>query len=326
MKRVLSVGLLVCDVPLRPVPPGIFEEDRCHIEKPLWGIGGDAANVAVALTRLGGRTEFCGLVGNDLYGEFLIRRLEEAGVGLAGLKRHPELGTGVSHILIEPGGERHFILYKAINDALDYDDIDEELIAASDIVYLGSIMSLQKMDEGGTARLFQKAKALGKTTAADFGGNGVMAGDYWLELLDPVLRNCDILMPSYREAAVLTGQTEIARIRETLSGFGVKLLLIKLGGEGCYLTDFNTEWQVPTFPQFKAVDTTGAGDSFVAGFLRGLIEGWTPEGAAIFGNAVASHNVTKVGATAGVPSFDTAYNYIKEHLGGMERFPLKAPG
>ena len=311
MKKVYCVGLLVCDVPLRPVSPEIFSLDRSRIETPVWGIGGDAANVAVALSGLGADAALSALVGKDMYGEFLARRLKEAGVDVRGLKEHPFLGTGVSHILIEPGGERHFLVYKEkINDTLNYGDLSEELIAESDIVYVGSSMSLKAMDSGGTAELFKKAKSLGKTTISDFGANIEMRGDYWLKYFDDVLRNCDILMPSLGEARVLTGKQELSEIRETLSPYGIKTLIVKMGGEGCYLTNFTDEWNIPTFKEFPVVDTTGAGDCFVAGFIRGLIEGWSSQAAAVFGSCVASFNITKVGATAGAPDFDTAYNYV----------------
>ncbi|MDR3272009.1 MAG: carbohydrate kinase family protein, partial [Flavobacteriaceae bacterium] len=108
-----------------------------------------------------------------------------------------------------------------------------------------------------------------------------------------------------------------------LSVFGAKLLIVKLGSEGCYLTDFKDEWRIPTFSAFKPVDTTGAGDSFAGGFLRGLLEGWSPETAAVFASAVASHNVTRIGATGGVPDFETAYAYVVEHAGGAGRFLLR---
>jgi ribokinase len=137
-----------------------------------------------------------------------------------------------------------------------------------------------------------------------------------------MLRETDVLLPSYMEAVKLTGCRELRDIREQFSGYGAKLLVVKLGGEGCYITDFKDEWRVPTFSEFKPVDTTGAGDSFVGGFIRGLLEGWDPETAAVFASAVASYNVTKVGATGGVPDFDTAYRYVTGHAGGAARFPL----
>jgi sugar/nucleoside kinase (ribokinase family) len=322
MKKVFCAGLVVCDVPLRPVPRFVFDQDRVIIEQPVYAVGGDAANVATALVKLGARASLCGFVGNDANGDFVFRRLTEAGVDVRGLARHPRLGTVVSHILIEPEGERHFLIYTELSGELDYKNIPENMIEEADLVYLGSAMGLRGMDGGGTAALFKKAHALGKITAADFKWNDQYDSDYWLKLLDPMLRETDVLLPSYREAVTLTGKKNLPAIRQVLSGYGIKILAVKLGNEGCYITDFKEEWKIPAFPDFKPLDTTGAGDSFAGGFIRGLLAGWKPEAAGIFANAVAGYNITKLGATGGVPDFETAYRYVTEHGGGPNRFPL----
>jgi sugar/nucleoside kinase (ribokinase family) len=322
-KKVYCVGLTVVDVPLRPIPKTLFDMDRTHIDPVVWSTGGDAANVAIALHKLGVSSSLTGIVGHDPYGDFIIRRLGELGVDTGGIKRHPSINTAVSHILIETSGERHLLVPGSpLSGELTYSHVSEDMIADADLVYLGSSMNLKGMDNGGTAELFQKAHSLGKMTATDFGGKDEDRGDYWIKLLDPVLRGTDILMPSYREAVILTGKKDIPAIRDRLSGFGIKILIVKLGGEGCYITDFKNEWKLPTFPEFEVLDTTGAGDSFSAGFIRGLLSGWDLEASGLFANAVASFNVTKVGATAGVPDFDTAYRYVTEHCGGAGRFPV----
>jgi sugar/nucleoside kinase (ribokinase family) len=311
------------DVPLRPVTPAVFQKDHNQIEIPVWTTGGDATNVAVTLARLGVGASLCGLVGKDAAGEFVLNRLNEFGVDTKAVARHPSLGTGVSYILIDPGGERHFLISSTINDEFDDSFIPEKLIKEADMVYLGSSMCMHGMDHGGSAALFKRAHEAGKITLTDFSGGEQYGGAEILRLLEPMLREADIILPSYLEAVKLTGEKELPRIREKLSGFGIKLLVVKLGAKGCYVTDFKNEWRVPTFEEFKAVDATGAGDSFVGGFIRGTLEGWDPETSAIFGSCVASHNVTKVGATGGVPDFQTAYRYVVDHAGGAGRFPLK---
>jgi sugar/nucleoside kinase (ribokinase family) len=277
--------------------------------------------VAITLSRLGAPAFLCGLIGKDAAGDFVLGRLNERGVDTRALIRHPSLGTGVSYILIEPGGERHFLVSININNELDFSHVPDELIREADIVYLGSSMCMYNMDHGGSAALFRRAHELGKLTLSDFSGGAEYSSDELLKLLDPMLREADIILPSYLEAVKLTGERELPRIRDRLSGFGIKLLVIKLGAEGSYITDFKNEWRVPTFEEFKPVDTTGAGDSFVGGFIRGMLEGWDPEAAACFGSCVASFNVTKVGATGGTPDFDTAYRYVRAHAEG--RFPRR---
>jgi sugar/nucleoside kinase (ribokinase family) len=311
------------DIPLRPVSPAAFEQDHNRIDISVWTTGGDAANVAVTLARLGVGASLCGLVGKDAAGDFVVNHISEYGVDTRAVARHPSLGTGVSYILIEPGGERHFLVSSTINDELDCSHVPDETIRDADIVYLGSAMCMHNMDHGGSAALFKRAHELGKRTMCDFSGGEQYSGGEALKLLEPMLREADCILPSYLEAVKLTGETELPRIRDRLSGFGIKLLVIKLGSEGAYITDFKYERRVPTFEEFKPVDTTGAGDSFVGGFIRGTLEGWNPETAACFGSCVASFNVAKVGATGGVPDFDTAYQYVADHAGGRTRFPRR---
>jgi sugar/nucleoside kinase (ribokinase family) len=322
MKKALCVGLVVCDIPLRPVPKTIFDQDVCFIKAPEFSTGGDALNVAVTLTKLGLPAVLCGLVGNDSNGDFILKRLAELGVDARGVRRHPNLGTEVSYILIEPGGERHFVTSNDLSAVLTGADVPEELIAESDYVYFGSAMCMAAMDRGGTAALFRKAHGLGKTTLVDTSACDPSPGTaYWRKLLDPMLRETDVFMPSYDEAAVLTGRRKPGDIRRELAAYRLRLLVIKLGAEGCYVTDFKDEWHIPAFAEFKPLDTTGAGDSFVGGFIRGLAEGWKPEDAAVFANTVAGFNITKLGATGGVPDFETALRYVTEHAGSTNRRP-----
>ncbi|MDR0602153.1 MAG: carbohydrate kinase family protein [Treponema sp.] len=317
-RKVLCAGLAVCDVPLRPIPKTIFEKDICFIENPEISTGGDALNVAITLSRLGVPVSLSGLVGRDANGDFIIKRLEELGVDVRGMGRHPSLGTVVSYILIEPGGERHFALNDALSAVFDYADIPSHLIDEADMVYFGSAMCMKAMDRGGAAALFRRARSLGKTTLADTScSNPALGSACWRELLDPMLRETDVFMPSYDEAVVLTDRGELSGIRDALASCRLKLLVIKLGAKGCYITDFRDEWTIPAFAEFKPADTTGAGDSFVGGFIRGLLEGWPPETAGVFANVVAGFNVTKLGATGGVPDFDTAFRYAAEHGGPL---------
>jgi sugar/nucleoside kinase (ribokinase family) len=318
MKKVLCAGLVICDTPLRPIPRDIFDQDACMIEEPVCSTGGDAQNVALTLAKLGVPVSLSGMVGRDAGGDFVLRRLEERGVDVRGISRHPDLGTASCYIFIETDGRRHFAVYNALSAVFDYGDIPPPLIEEADMVYFGSAMCMEAMDRGGAAKLFKRAHELGKITLADAAAADPKRGSaYYQDMLGPMLRETDIFLPSYEEAAVLTGKSEPDEMREALAGCGLSLLIIKLGAKGCYLTDFTDRRIIPAFDEFKPLDTTGAGDSFTGGFIRGLLEGWPPERAAVFANAVAGFNITKIGATGGVPDFDTAYRYAAEHSRGV---------
>ncbi|MDR2303375.1 MAG: hypothetical protein LBE10_02150 [Treponema sp.] len=103
-------------------------------------------------------------------------------------------------------------------------------------------MCIQGFDAGASAKLFKKAHEPGKITATDFSEGDRHTSDEWIRFLEPMLCECDILMPGYLEAKKLSGKEDLPGIRERLSGFGAKILIVKPGGKGCHLTDFKNEW------------------------------------------------------------------------------------
>ena len=322
-KSVLCVGLIVRDILLRPVVADVMQLDGCIVEKPLAGMGGDALNVSVTLAKLGASVGMVGFVGQDSDGDAIIQGLRQVGVDTSGVHRHPSVGTAVSHILGEGNGERHFLVYGDMHAVLTFEDVPKDLIAKSEYIHFGSAMRMEAMDGGGIAKLFRYAHTLGKTTLLDACAiSGNFDNAYWMDLLSGALHETDIFVPSHVEACLLTGRDKLEDIRDELSRFGFRYLIIKLGSQGCYLTDFDTCQIIPTFDEFERVDTTGAGDSFVGGLIRGLLEGWSVHDAALFANAVASFNITKRGATAGVPDFATVHRYVLEHADDPAAFAL----
>jgi len=321
--NVLCVGIAVCDILLQPIPKDIMHKDSCFIGKPAISTGGDATNVAITLRKLGADVALSCYVGNDTNGDFIYDRVNGFGIDVSGILRHPVMGTAVTYILIEDNGERHFISHGDMLDVLTDREVPDMLLEKADLVFFGSAMVMKGMDEGGAAALFKKARRLGKLTAADVtGNNGDKDRGYWHKCLAPILRETDLFAPSYDEAVLITGERDLRKIRDAFSQYGLKYLAVKLGKEGCYVTDFSSESTVPTFDLFEPVDTTGAGDSFVGGLIFGLLTGWPLETAAVFANAVASFNITKFGATGGVPDFDVVYKFVTENCGGEARFPL----
>ena len=215
------------------------------------------------------------------------------------------------------------MVYGEMHKELVFEAIPKDLIAASSFIHFGSAMRMPLMDAGGTAELFRYAHTLGKTTLMDCCAiSGIYESGYWLDTLDGALRETDLFVPSYTEACMLTGKTELPDIRDALEKYGFRYLLIKLGGQGCYLTDYHEEQTIPTYDGFERVDTTGVGDSFVGGLIRGLLEEWPVPTAVRFANAVASYNITRKGATGGVPDFETVYRFVTNLDGGADLFPL----
>lgn len=309
--KVLSVGMMVCDTVLTPVTPSIFQMEKAEIEAPVVTTGGDALNVAVTLAALGMPVSIVGRLGNDKAGMTVLEQIEEKGVDTRYIIWDESCKTSVSYLLLDENGEKHSLSNTRIYHRLCAEDVPDIAIEEADIVFFGSAFQMRQMDYGGTTCLFTRAHQMGKTTALDTAISDEL--DSWENAyvrLKPVLKETDIFLPSYIEASNLTGLKEPEQIAACFQEFGVKICGIKLGGRGCYITDFTREYHLPCFTDFKAVDTTGAGDSFVGGFLWAYLQGWDMKECAEFASAVAAHNVAAKGATGGVPDTRTIISFL----------------
>ena len=309
MKRVLCVGMMVCDTLLFPVPADVLERDSVSIQTPVTSCGGDALNVAMALSRLGVETAVCGRVGRDKNGDYIQAACREAKIDTSGITIDLECGTAASYALIDLDGERHFLSDRKIFHRLTDADVPDHLLDWADIVYMGSALAMEQMNAGGLERLFQRAKARGKITVMDAALSDATVPDSWLEQLKPVLTYTDVFFPSREEAQSITGMQELETILECFRGLGLRAFGVKLGADGCVVTDFRRTEHIAAVPDIKVVDTCGAGDSFVAGFLQGMLQGWDVFSCAKLGSCVAALNVQAVGGTGGVPTFDSALAY-----------------
>lgn len=310
MKKVLCVGMMVCDTILAPVPDQILQMDTAEIRHPVVTCGGDALNVAIGLGKLGVPTALAGRVARDSHGELLLDTCARYGVDTQSVVYDETCPTASSYALVDRTGERHFLSEKSIFARLSAADVPDAAIAEADIVYFGSAMAMEEMDRAGICSLFTRAHALGKLTAMDAALNpGVQRN--WLSYLAPALRETDYFFPSLGEAVAITGKTSLGEILDCFRPFSMRMFGVKLGAEGCFYTDFQTEHRVRCPQGMPVVDTTGAGDSFLAGLLCGLARGMTHEEAVWLASCVATLNVGAVGGTAGIPDFEGAMAFCR---------------
>jgi sugar/nucleoside kinase (ribokinase family) len=175
---------------------------------------------------------------------------------------------------------------------------------------VGGTYLLPRFDGEGAAALFRGARAQGKLTTMDVTWD---VEGRWLSTIAPCLPHLSWFLPSTKEAAKITGLERPEEMAAFLRAQGVGGVVIKLGQRGCYvLPQGKPGFFVPAY-KVQAVDTTGAGDAFVAGFLAGLLRGWAPERCARLACAAAALNIQKVGATAGMPTLAQVESFLKEH-------------
>jgi sugar/nucleoside kinase (ribokinase family) len=322
-RKILCAGQLVADVVAYPVDFRLLGADAAgadtaRADSIALKNGGDAMNTAVGLARLGSPVVFSGRVGEDDFGRMLERALRENGVDAAGLRRDPAAPTSTAIGLVNAGGERVFIYSGGSNDSFCAADVPESLINDCCILHVGGAYLLPALDGEGAASLFSKARALGAATTMDVTWDTT---GRWLETIRPCLKHLDYFLPSIGEARHIAGAEEPEEIADLLLAEGVGTVVIKLGEDGAYLKARGAAQgeRVPAHRDMPAVDTTGAGDAFVAGFLAGLSRGWDAAECARFACATAAFAIGALGATDGVPSFDRAFALMRQGRAAMAK-------
>lgn len=308
--KILCVGMMVCDTLLSTVPYNILELDCVGIGKPVVTCGGDALNVAIGLAKLNNSVSIVGRIANDGNGKYIIDQCLQNNIDVSRVIYDAECPTASSFALIDETGERHFLTEKSIFTKLKGQDVPQEFIDAADYIYFGSAMAMSAMNEGGIYDLFKRARLAGKVTVMDASVNPDEERE-WLDYLAPALSETDVFFPSLEEAAKMTGEKEPSQISPHFRRFGMKLFGIKLGAKGCYITDFKKEHEIPCPAGMPVVDTTGAGDSFMAGLICCLGRGFDALKATEFAASVATKNVGAMGGTAGIPSFEEAMDFYQ---------------
>ena len=312
MKKVACVGILVADVMTKPVDSVPEKGLLSQVDAIELYSGGNAMTAAVNMRKMGVESYIIGKVGEDVFGRFLEEKMQEQGVDTTGLKHDKNTQTAVSVVLSASDGERTFLHCVGTNGTFSIDDVDWDVIAGADYVFVTGTYLLNTFDGQQTADFLKKCQEMGKTTLLDVCWD---AKDRWASVLDCAMPYIDIFMPSIDEAVKLSGETEPEKIADVFFSKGVKKVVIKLGKHGAYLREEKDAKSViiPTYSKIKAVDTTGAGDSFCSGFITGLVKGLSFEECGLFANAVGTHCVMAKGATTGIKSYEEIRKFMEEY-------------
>jgi sugar/nucleoside kinase (ribokinase family) len=298
MTDVVCLGILVADVVARPVDAAPATGTLALVDSIVLRGGGCALNTSSALVRLGLEAAAIGKVGTDPFGEFVLALLRERGVDGSGVVRDPRVPTSASVALVDGTGERTFLHNPGANDALRPEEVGEEAFAGR-ALHLAGALVLAALDGEPAAGILAEARRRGLHTSLDtvFDASG-----RW-ERVVPALRHCDLVTPGRAEAEAITGESDPASAARRLRELGAGIAVVTLGGDGCYVAADDFDGSVPPVA-VEAIDGTGAGDAFVAGFLYGRLAGWGTEACARFANAAGALATTAVGAFEGVADLE----------------------
>lgn len=268
-------------------------EEEAFVKDVKVFAGGSASNTIVGLSRLGLKTGYIGKVGNDADGDFLLKDLEREGVDTYQVIR-AEGRSGNALIFVDEFGNRAILVDPGVNDTIRFEEIDLDYVSKFRLLHLTSFIC--KLGEDS----FRSQKKLAKTFDGIISFDpGAAYAERGLNDLKDIIKETTIFMPNSIEMEIITGLNYKDGAREILN-MGVEVVVVKLGERGCYITDGKIELEIPAL-SVKAVDTTGAGDAFNAGFLCGYLKGMDLEECGKFGNYIASLCIQKVGAREGLP-------------------------
>lgn len=267
--------------------------------------GGKGANQAVAAGRLQANVRMVGKVGDDMYGKQLIRNLQENGVKPGGVIIDSGVSTGIAVIEVDSTGENHIVVIPGANGRVDFQLIDGQLasLLESDIFLFQLEIPLETV-----VYTMKKLKEHGKTIILDPAPGRVLP--------DEIFNYIDYITPNETEIAIISGRKikTLADIREAAASLyqkGVGTVILKAGKNGAYIIHDNDFIHCPGF-SVKAVDTTGAGDSFNAGLAVSLAGGNEIKESVQFANAVGALSTTAKGAQNAMPTLNQVISFLKE--------------
>lgn len=312
-----ALGELLIDF----TPMGISEQGGALFER---NPGGAPANVLAVISKLGLSGVFIGKVGQDAFGEFLRDTLKQQGIDTRGLIMSKEANTTLAFVHLGESGERSFSFYRnpGADMLLNENELDDEILKNSAVFHFGSVSMTKEPARRATLKAAERAKALGKTISYDPN----LRPPLWdsleeaRKIMSQGLPYADILKISEEELEFLTDHKDPETGSRLLyDKYNTPVILVTLGADGCFYHSGENTGHSPGF-KVNSVDTTGAGDAFLGGFLYKFIKSGKPASeldekelskAVQFANAMGALTTTKRGAIPAVPTMDEAKKLVE---------------
>ena len=308
--KVTVIGAAIVDIFAGAVDKEIFTKGSVPARDIGMSCGGDALNEAVIASGLGADVEIISLLGDDEAGGIVKKCLDQNKVDTRKITVSADIPTGTNIVLVDSEGERFFITNpESTLRKLSKEHILPYLDDAGDIVSFASIFVSPRLTVSDMEEVFRQIKETpGRVFVADMttAKNGETIKD-----LEPILKYIDYIIPNEKEASILTGESDPVKSAGIFIEHGANTVIIKCGKEGCYYKNASEDGHITAYPHVKVVDTTGAGDSFVAGFIRGLSKGLSLQKSCKYGCAVSSVVVEHMGTQGIVGIKDEAEKRFK---------------
>lgn len=318
MSEVICLGELLIDlISLGPETPGAAPR---YLQAP----GGAPANVACALSRLGVRSAFAGKVGRDFLGRFLADTLKAEGVDTGMLRYSDQAHTTLALVSLGEAGAREFLFYRnpGADTLLERSDLDQSGLVQGKIFHFGSLSLCSEPARSATFQAIRWARQAGLLVSYDPNlrpGLWTSEAAMRTAVLE-ALPLADLVKLSEEELCLLAGSADLSEALDRLWQPQLQLLAVTLGARGCQLRSPEGDLESPGF-RVQALDTTGAGDAFMAGLLAGLLRAGkapslrTLEGILRRANAAAALSTTRYGAIPAMPRTEELEAFLSAEPG-----------
>jgi len=285
--------------------------------------GGSAANTIYGLAKLGVKTGFVGTIGDDAEGKVLLSDFEKVGVDTSQIRIKPGARTGSVLCLSDSMGKRSLYVLPGANSMLNMNDVDIGYLNRASVLHLSSFVNDRQFTI--SRDMIDKLESTVRLSFAP----GMLYTTRGLDALAPILRKTHVLFTNHDEIRQLT-EKDVKAGAETCLRQGCQIVVVTLGRglrmemkeEGshriavaaCYIIDSENEYLIesPDEEIESEIETTGAGDTFTAGFLYGLLKGKAPDECGRLGDILAQFSITKAGARPGLPTLEQLSRRYRE--------------
>ncbi len=304
----ICIGMALVDSIIKGFDPNPISASGYRAESNTLNVGGEAVNEAVAAARLGTRTGILCALGKDAAGEMVLGMLRGAGVDTQRVIVSEDHATPVTTMFVRADGGRKSITNQAHRYNFHPEKGTERFTDARAII-LGSLFRAPFDDPDIIYEVLKAAKENHQTVIADTKLPNFRV--LHLEDIKEALPLIDYITPNEDEAKFFTGKEKPDDMADVFLSYGIKNVIIKLGAKGCFFKNSKGTMLLPPH-DIQAVDATGAGDNFVAGFASELLRGKTNEEALRFANACGAICTTAVGAGTALRSREQVLQFLEE--------------
>ena len=311
MIDVVALGELLIDFTCQSVDTEGYPTMAAHP-------GGAPANFLAALTKFGAKTALLGKVGTDAFGKMLMGTLQKAGIETKGIVMSDDCFTTLAFVTLDETGNREFSFSRkpGADTCLSFEELDLSLIDDAKVFHFGTLSLTDEPARSATYQAVAYAKSRGKLITYDPN----LRKPLWKSLDEAKtqmlwgLQQADVVKISDEEVEFLFGLGVEDGARHILDEYGVKLVFVTCGAEGCFFQNAGAKGKVPSLPGVNVVDTTGAGDIFGGSAVWKLLQtGKAPETLTEdelrqitrFACTSAGLSTTRSGGISSVPEYDT---------------------